>query len=158
VKHLRARSWADVLPAAIFGSLDGVNGVAGLVLGLFAGHAHVSLIVAAVAASGAANAMSMAHGEFVSDDSGRLVDQLARTAAMAVAFSVAALAPPVGFLVSRTAGLVTMAVLTPAILGAIAHSRSRRHGWRNAALVVGSGYALCALAGLAAALVTPGAA
>ena len=147
---------ADLLPSAVFGGFDSINGLVGLMVGLLAGHASTRAIVTVVLAAGAANSVSMSGGEMVSDVVGSTRDRWLRCLTMGGVFLVVSLAPPVGFLFSRSAGVVTMLALTPLVLVGITSVRARFHGWWQATLTVGAIFALAAVTAYGAALLGAG--
>ncbi len=138
-----------------FGACDGLNGACGLIFGLLHGHATRAALAVAVVASAGSNTWSMAGGEFTADEEGNTREQITRALIMAIAFFIAAFAPGSGYLFSREAGNITLAVFTPMILGAIVLLRLLKHRWLPAILTVGIVFALAAGTGYLATVIAP---
>lgn len=147
--------WRDYSQAGLFGLIDGLNGMVGLVIGLMRVRAVAAVIFVALLARAGSSSVSMAGAQYESDDtapSKRV--RWGRIAAMGCGYLTSALVPGLGFSVSTHAGLIVFVPATILVLVVITWFRSGKVGWWRAAattltifmLAVGAGF-LASLAG-----------
>jgi hypothetical protein len=141
----------------LFGLIDGLNGMVGLVIGLSRSHAAASLIFVALLARAGSSSVSMAGAQYQAgdQDASRRV-RWGRIAAMGFGYLISALVPGSGFAVSTELGWAVFIPATAVILTGIMWFRSSQPGigWAKAAattltifvLAVGAGF-LASLAG-----------
>lgn len=60
--------WRDLSQAGLFGLIDGLNGMVGLVIGLSRAHAAAAVILTAILARAGSSAVSMAGAQYESED------------------------------------------------------------------------------------------
>jgi len=146
-------SWRDLSSSALFGLIDGLNGMVGLVIGLLRVHAVAAVIFVALLARAGSSSVSMAGAQYESADPGESRRQRwSRVAAMGLGYLASALTPGLGFAVSTRAGLIVFIPVTAAILAGITWFRSSTAGWLRAALTTAVIFILAVGAGLAASL------
>lgn len=134
-----------------FGLIDGVNGAAGLVIGLVSADAAAAVIFVALLSRAGASGVSMAGAEFESDTSSSTRRERAiRVGAMWAGYVIAALAPGLGFAADRRAGLLVFVPTTILILLAVSWFRAGRVGWPRAILTTLAIFTLAIGAGFAA--------
>ena len=145
--------WRDFSQAGLFGLIDGLNGMVGLVIGLMRVHAIATVIFVALLARSGSSSVSMAGAQYESDDtaSSRRV-RWGRIAAMGAGYLASALLPGLGFSVSTHAGLIVFIPATILILAVITWFRSGKVGWPVAALTTLTIFALAVGAGFLASL------
>jgi hypothetical protein len=147
--------WRDYSQAGLFGLIDGLNGMVGLVIGLMRVHAVATVIFVALLARAGSSSVSMAGAQYESDDtapSKRV--RWGRIAAMGSGYLTSALVPGLGFSVSKHTGLIVFIPATVLVLVVITWFRAGKVGWLVAtattltifALAVGAGF-LASLAG-----------
>lgn len=149
----RPASWRDYSQAGLFGLIDGLNGMVGLVIGLMRVHAAAAVIFVALLARAGSSSVSMAGAQYQSDDtagSGRV--RWGRIAAMGCGYLTSALLPGLGFSAGTHAGLVVFVPATVLVLAGIIWFRSGRAGWWRAAAATLLIFALAVAAGLLASL------
>jgi hypothetical protein len=127
---LRAK---DLSETGLFGLIDGLNGMVGLVIGLGRSGEAAAVIFTAVMSRAGSSAVSMAGAQYQAGD--RRVGppvRWARIAAMAVGYLISAVIPALGFAFNLHAGWAVFVPATAAILFAITWFRSGRDGWVRA--------------------------
>lgn len=138
----------------LFGLVDGLNGLAGLVIGLLHVHAAAAIIFTAILARAGASCVSMAGAQYESDNSSpTLRARMAKVGAMGVGYLTSALLPGLGFAFNIHLGIVVFIPVTAVVLAAITWTRSRRVGWVKAAITTIVIFVLAVGAGLLAGLV-----
>lgn len=146
-------SWHELSQAGLFGLIDGLNGMAGLVIGLTRVHAAAAVVFTALLARAGSSSVSMAGAQYASDESlapPRL--RWARITAMGLGYLISALIPGLGFSASTRAGLIVFIPATVVILAGITWFRAGRAGWRMAAVTTLVIFIVAAGAGFAASL------
>ena len=146
-------TWRDFSQAGLFGLIDGLNGMVGLVIGLMRVHALAAVVFVALLARAGSSSISMAGAEYESDDTaGSRRVRWGRIAAMGCGYLTSALVPGLGFSVSTHAGLIMFIPATILILMAITWFRSGKVGWPVAAATTLTIFALAVGAGFLASL------
>lgn len=146
-------SWRDFSQAGLFGLIDGLNGMVGLVIGLMRDRAAASLIFVALLARAGSSSVSMAGAQYEADDTpaSRRV-RWGKVTAMGCGYLTSALLPGIGFSVSTAAGLAVFIPATVVVLVCITWFRSGRAGWAHAAATTALIFGLAVAAGLLASL------
>lgn len=145
--------WRGLSQAGLFGLIDGLNGMVGLVIGLSRVHAAAAVILTALMARAGSSAVSMAGAQYESGDaepSARV--RWGRIAAMGGGYLTSALLPGLGFIASFRAGWAFFVPATLVILTGITWFRSGSTGWPRAAVTTLVIFALAVGAGLLASL------
>lgn len=145
--------YRDLSQAGLFGLIDGLNGMVGLVIGLGHIHAAASIIFTALLARAGSSSISMAGAQYEADDSAasQRVRWL-RIAAMGGGYLTSALIPGIGFGVSLSLGFIFFIPATLVILTCITWFRSGKVGWLKAAATTLVIFGLAVGAGLLASL------
>lgn len=145
--------WKDYTNQGLFGLVDGLNGMVGLVIGLLHAHAASGIIFVALLARAGSSSVSMAGAEYQSDDSSpnRKV-KTGRVAAMGLGYLTSALLPGLGFAHSVRVGMIIFVPATITVLAGITWFRSGRHGWVKAGVTTVIIFGLAVAAGLLASL------
>ena len=147
-------SFGDLREQFVFGLVDGINGAAGLVIGLLGSSASSAIILTALTARAGSSAVSMAGAQYQSDQSElpRKL-RLGRVAAMGGGYLTSALLPGLGFAVGIEVGVAVFVPSAAVILVVIAWARHRRAGWAKAVLTTLAIFAMAIGAGLLASAV-----
>jgi len=146
-------TWRDFSQAGLFGLIDGLNGMVGLVIGLMRVHTLPAVVFVALLARAGSSSVSMAGAQYESDDitsSRRL--RWGRIAAMGCGYLTSALLPGAGFAVSTRVGLIVFIPATVVILAGITWFRSGRESWPLATATTLTIFVLAVGAGLLASL------
>ena len=145
--------WRDLSQSGLFGLIDGLNGMVGLVIGLSHAHAAASIIFIALLARAGSSSVSMAGAQYQADDTSpnRRV-KWGRVTAMGLGYLTSALLPGLGFVVNTAVGFALFIPMTIAILAGITWFRSGKIGWLRAAATTFTIFALAVGAGLLASL------
>ena len=147
-------SFGDLREQFVFGLVDGINGAAGLVIGLLGSSASSAIILTALTARAGSSAVSMAGAQYESDESKLPRElRLGRVAAMGGGYLTSALLPGLGFAVGIEVGVAVFVPSAAVILVVIAWARHRRAGWAKAVLTTLAIFAMAIGAGLLASAV-----
>lgn len=145
--------WRDLSQAGLFGLVDGLNGMVGLVIGLMRVHAAASVIFVALLARAGSSSISMAGAQYQADETAQSTRvRWGRIAAMGCGYLASALLPGAGFSVSTRAGLIVFVPATVAVLAGITWFRSGKAGWWRAAVTTVTIFVLAVAAGFLASL------
>lgn len=150
---MRRQDFAPYTQAGLFGFVDGVNGLTGLVVGLLLSHAASALIFTAILARAWSSAISMAGAEYESDAEpvSRKV-KTGKVTAMGLGYLASAMIPGLGFGVGIRAGLALFIPAVVVVLVVITWFRSGRSGWVRAGATTVTIFILAVAAGLLASL------
>jgi hypothetical protein len=145
--------FAPYTQASLFGFVDGVNGLTGLIFGLLLAHTTSAIIFTAILARAWSSAISMAGAEYESDTepASRKV-KIGKVAAMGLGYLASAMLPGLGFASSIRAGLAVFIPAVIVVLAVITWFRSGRSGWVKAGLTTVTIFTLAVAAGLLASL------
>lgn len=144
---------APYTTAALFGCVDGLNGMVGLVIGLMRVHALSSVIFVALLARAGSSSISMAGAEYESDeDSPSRRIKMGKVTAMGLGYLSSALVPGLGFAFNVRVGLAVFIPASVTVLVAITWFRSGRSGWVRAGATTVTIFILAVAAGLLASL------
>lgn len=147
--------WRELAVPGLFGLIDGLNGMVGLVIGLSHSRVRHELIFIALLARAGSSAVSMAGAQYQAGSDGK--DPRARwggIAAMGLGYLTSALLPGLGFAVSSRLGWTVFIPATVIILTGIAWFRESAPGvgWARAVLTTLLIFGLAVGAGLLASL------
>jgi hypothetical protein len=150
--NLRGNLW-PLRSQFLFGCVDGLNGMVGLVIGLLRVHAAASIIFVALLARAGSSSVSMAGAEYESDDTSpnRRV-KAGRVTAMGLGYLSSALVPGLGFAFNVRVGLAVFIPASITVLVVITWFRSGRSGWVRAGATTVTIFILAVAAGLLASL------
>lgn len=150
---MRRRDFAPYTQASLFGFVDGINGLTGLIIGLLFSHAASAIIFTAILARAWSSSVSMAGAQFESDteQASRKV-KAGKVTAMGLGYLASAMLPGLGFGLGIRAGIAVFIPAVVIVLAVITWFRAGRSGWVKAGATTVTIFILAVAAGLLASL------